>query len=225
MSVCRAALVVSHFRENLCWLYDVDVDKYAIILVSKTLPSATLHQQHNLGDEATAYMEYIITYYDELPPYSVFVHAHEHSYHHVGRMQDLVNRLSLDTPYYNFNGSPTNDQFYHVLFESGKVPASSEMEHAFWERHRHRLFSSIGGLPPLEQRGTMRFRMSAQFAVHRDLIRRHTRDQWRGILNSLMDMCRENTSTREFGKTFEYSWFTLFTGQTDEKLWNDRIMT
>lgn len=220
-----AALVIAHFNEDLKWMHDVDVDKYKVFLVSKTLQTASIYQSENIGYEASAYMEYIIANYDDLLPYSVFVHGHEHSYHHVGSMPALVNALRLDRPYHNFNGSQSDDQFYVTLVDSGKVIGSHSDSHEFWERYHHRFFANIGGLWIPGPDSTFRYRMSAQFAVHRDLIRRHTRDQWRGMLAALTEACyQEPRDMMSMAKAFEYSWFTLFTGETDEKLWNDAAL-
>jgi hypothetical protein len=97
-------LVVSHYNEDLQWTSLVDMNKYNIVLVSKTLENADIFQPKNIGYEASAFLEYIVKYYDTLPEYSVFVHGHETSWHHRGKMQDLVNNLQLgDKKYKNIN--------------------------------------------------------------------------------------------------------------------------
>lgn len=213
-------MVVSHFRENLSWINNVDMEKYSVMVVSKTLPTATIMQPENIGDEATAYMEYIIHFYDELPPYVVFVHGHEHSYHHVGSIVDIVNCMRFTKPYHNFNGNPTDDQFYCTLVDEG----TPQEQFGFWKRNSDCFFAPIGGLAPIGPSTTFRFRMSGQFVVDRDQIRRYTRAQWSEMLRILYDACRDPSvnQRRECGKTYEFSWCALFTGETDEKQWNDR---
>lgn len=43
-------------------------------------PRATLQTPANKGNEAMAYLTYIIDYYDRLPPISIFLHAHRDGY-------------------------------------------------------------------------------------------------------------------------------------------------
>lgn len=216
-----ADLVVSHYTEDLSWLAHVDRNKYRIVVVSKTLPHATIFCPENVGDEASAYLNYIVQHYDNLPEFCVFIHGHQRSWHHVGDMNDLVNSLPLCTAtgYHNFNArSGEPDDGFYVMFveESGPGP-HHQNEYQTWREISPRLFGGIGGFPVPENK-RFRFRCCAQFMVHRDFIRRHSKSEWETLLRDLLSACRDRTSA---GHCYEFSWCLLLTGWWDEKAWDD----
>lgn len=220
-------LVIAHCFESLQWVERVDSGKYKTILVSKTQADADIFQTENIGFEASSYLQYIVKYYDELPCYSVFVHGHECSYHHVGSMPDLVNGLCFDKTYKNINGKTEDPEFYCHLVKDGHVNEGAWFHDAFalLQKHTLKLFHSINGIPVTTQllNRTFCFRMCAQFLVHRDLIRRHTKEQWLQMLLALNEACKHlgGSQNKECAQVFEYAWFTIFTGLLDEKAWND----
>lgn len=243
--ISTAALVVSHYREDLGWLDRVDRQKYTPVVVSKTYANANIFLPHNVGDETSAYLEYIVRTYDTFPEVLVFVHGHEHSWHHAGSMPDLLNHLPLQTlggigkKYHNFNcanpkdstGKSERERFCKSYMEGGHLTLVGLAEFAKWQGCWTRLFAPVGLPAPTH---TYRFRQSAQFVLHRDLIRQYTRDQWRSLLDTLYVMSREANETqtktidtpcsaRELSVLWEYTWCLLFTGHHDEWAWDDRF--
>ena len=89
-----ATVVVAHYTEDLSWLSQIAKEKYKVCLVSKTKRDADIYQPENFGVEASAYLSYIINNYDSIDEYTIFVHGHECSWHHNGRLQDILNNLS-----------------------------------------------------------------------------------------------------------------------------------
>jgi hypothetical protein len=39
------------------------------------------HLNRNIGGEASAFLKFLIDYYDKLPPHMVFLHSHRWAYH------------------------------------------------------------------------------------------------------------------------------------------------
>ncbi|OGE56511.1 hypothetical protein PENARI_c003G12444 [Penicillium arizonense] len=57
-------------------------DTTAFIYSTDKRPELDLHLAHSRrGREVSAYLSYVIDYYDDLPPYSIFIHADEKQRH------------------------------------------------------------------------------------------------------------------------------------------------
>lgn len=223
-------LVVAHCHEDIDWINRVDRSLYNIILVSKTRVDADIFQQQNIGNEASAYLEYIVKYYDDLPRFSVFVHGHEYSYHQNGSMPDLVNGLCFEKTFFNFDQPLDDPEFYLTMMENGKEKEGDRVSLAnyyFW-RYIPLILKSVGGFPVVNH-DTFQFRKCAQFLVHRDLIRRHSRDQWSQVLADLITLSTDpqfprfehGNHSKDCACAIECAWFAIFTGLVDEKAWND----
>lgn len=52
----------------------------------------------NRGNEASAYLLYILEHYDNLAPYTAFLHNHEHSWHHRGSLVDVIHKWEGTAP-------------------------------------------------------------------------------------------------------------------------------
>jgi len=198
----KPVLVVAHHLENLDWVRRVQ--GYDVCVVSKSDPSAHIFQPINRGFEASAYLQYIVSRYDELSEYTVFVHGHETSWHHAGRMDALVNSLlPLTGRYRNINKFHTDDPAH----------AGHSLGYIHFPLHRNRLLTDHG-LRPYE--GQTLIRPCAMFLVHRDLIRRHPK----GMYQALLDTATADECTHDTAISFEYCWFKIFTGQDDERTWD-----
>jgi len=71
-------VVVAHYKENIDWLKNVRNMKTCVISRQGMAPGIP----PNRGNEASAYLEYIIHNYDTLSDYTVFVHGHRSDWHH-----------------------------------------------------------------------------------------------------------------------------------------------
>lgn len=71
-------VVTSHYREDIEWLKKSGVQ---LVVCSKVEDSKECPRQANRGREATSYLQYIITNYDNLPDHVAFVHGHENAWH------------------------------------------------------------------------------------------------------------------------------------------------
>ena len=77
-------IVSSHFNEDLGWLKR---SPYPVVVCSKLHSDAALPIDQkcsspiNKGKEVTAYLKFIIEYYDDLPKNVAFIHGHEKAWH------------------------------------------------------------------------------------------------------------------------------------------------
>jgi len=201
-----ADLVIAHHTESLHWLDQIDKSKYRPIIISKTKQDADIYQSKNIGCEASAYFEYIIKYYNDLPDFVVFVHGHETAWHQHGRIQDILNSFTFDenTPrYYNFNKEPLN----FLTLNDDERPNDFKSYNA--------MVAPLGF-----EIGVIYYIVSsrcAQFIVHRSLIHRHTLDTYKMLLENLYT--KNNGNQKLAAIVFEWLWTYIFTGETDEIEW------
>jgi hypothetical protein len=55
------------------------------------------------GNEASAYLEYIINNYENLPDICIFVHGHRNSWHNKENIDEKIKKLEFSYNYYNIN--------------------------------------------------------------------------------------------------------------------------
>lgn len=161
------------------------------MVYSKTLPDGANvhHQPLNKGNEASAYMQYIVDHYDALPDYTLFVHGHETSWHHDGSIVDIINGVEL-SPYKSLNKYPTekvNPDHPDVKGTLRDFPLAFEF-------------------PP--DASTLHYDSCAMFCVSRDIIRRRPREFYERFLKYLW-----TTSTPNFynSRVGEYTYRWMFT--------------
>lgn len=219
------ALCIAHYNEDLRWMEEIDKSKFDVHLVSKTVQQATIFQPDNLGFEASAYLEFIIRQYDILPEWCVFVHGHEYSWHHNGRMQDLVNGLVInDTSKRYRNINKDEPLFCHRFITDGKDVVGYD------DNPKHRDAMLVGlrdwrncvelglfaPLPITAYPDRFVTRQAAQFVVHRDQIKRHSKSTYQQLLNNLKNV---DYNDKMKACVFEVTWCYIFTGNYDEKDW------
>ncbi|KAF2251912.1 hypothetical protein BU26DRAFT_516639 [Trematosphaeria pertusa] len=166
----------------------------------------------NKGHEAMMYLSYIITNYNSLPNYSLFIHGHRQSWHQEGDMVDLINSLQIQ-----------------ALERDGYVPLRCDwypscpaeirpLDHdaTVWGPGVHRedaereigkswkeLFGSI------ELPRTIASQCCAQFAVTRDTIHRRSRADYERMREWLL---RSELIDDISGRVFEKLWAYIMTG-------------
>ena len=221
----RTALCIAHYNEDLRWMGDIDSQKYDIHLVSKTVPDARIFQPQNQGFETSAYLEFIIKNYDTLPEWCVFVHGHQYSWHHEGRMQDLVNNLDIDenTPKYK-NINIDIPLYCHRFITNGEDAAGYDDD----PKHRDSLLVGLRDwrnciglglfhpLPITAHPPNFVTRVAAQFIVHRDQIHRHPLSTYEALLHNLRTVPYDDKMK---ACVFEVTWCYIFTGNYNEREW------
>lgn len=185
----EVTVVIAHYSEDLSWTKNL---QYPYIIISrKGLPR---EKAPNKGNEASSFLEYIIQNYDNLSTYTIFVHGHRTSWHHVSNIDERLNKnLILDKPYYNINQLKLNthnignEEFIQILEKMYKI--------SYNRHHKHK------------------YRAGAQFYVHKDLILCNSKESYVTLYNYLMNSKQSSYYT---GRYFEYSWHIIFTHSIDD---------
>ena len=182
MEICT-----SHFKEDLKWL---EGSPWPVNVVTHEggddiVSFKSITKIPNVGNEATAYLRYIIDRYDTLPEFTVFLHGHEQSHHqNAGRhMIQLIKDANVEK--YSF--IPLNNTWRHVQPQA-KLGA-----------HIH--FLKRSGLLELLPEAYIHDR-AAQFIVSKSRILSRPRSFYENIYEAV----RES----EDGIGMEFSWGVIF---------------
>ena len=93
LSNIKLIVLVNHYNENLFWLKNIN---YPFIISSKNIADKNLYFSINKGNEATAYLYYIIKYYDKLPEYTIFCHGHLIDWHQFNNIDIIIKSIDLN---------------------------------------------------------------------------------------------------------------------------------
>lgn len=205
-------VVVAHYNEDLGWTSRVGRGR-RVVVMSHGKPDADMYFADNVGFEARLYLEYIVAHYDDLSPYTFFVHGHCTSPHHAGEMPDLLNGTECAHPYLCINlwAAVNRDLQLNPDFQRAAPMVFGEA-------------LGLGGARPLPETHT---RPCAMFYVHRDLVRRHPKAAYQRWLDGIVS--REFLSRGAMGDDkgvailFEWMWFPVLTGEFDEEAYERRL--
>ena len=175
-------------------------------------PSQPLHPIANKGNEAMAYLTYLIEFYDALPAVVVFLHAHRYAWHTDALFDTdaatVVRRLSLARVrrdgYMNLRcqWDPGCPRWMHP---GATDDAAHKPEQALLGRVWRELFPGAGDAPAVLAQAC-----GAQFAVSRERVRAVPRARYEALRDWLL---YTKVPTRLAGRVFEYVWQYLFTGE------------
>jgi hypothetical protein len=194
-------LVISHYNENLDWINYID-SKFKIYVYSKTLATNELinnkiyivNQPLNKGNEASAYLQYIIDNYENLSENIVFVHGHEKSWHHMDSIINIINSLQI-TDYANLNKYGTQSIFENAVQSSWLNTVDDFMDSA------NIAFEN----PPFIL--SLDYNSCAQFIVSRKNILSRSKEFY---IRGLKYIIETHKSNKHNGGVFEYYWRWIF---------------
>lgn len=195
-------VVVAHYDEDLSWTNNL---KYPYIVISRS--GIDRDVVPNRGNEAGSYLEYIINNYDNLSDVTVFVHGHRRHWHNNCFVDEYINECKFEHDYYNIN-----------THNSARCPERSELEELRCSgaitllRTTKRIVEE--GINDTIDIAKLRYRASAMFYVKRQNIHRHSLDVYKKWYNFIMNTPMSVVDT---GKTFEYTWHVIFTGDHVDK--------
>jgi len=187
-------VLISHFEEDLSWLKEVSSSTHYII-ASKTLSHQVLHVQKNTGNEVSSYLTYIVKYYDYLPKFTLFLHGHDLDWHQFYRIGFILNHLNLSYGYQNINNIA-----FSPSWRDSKMPGLQSI----WQR----LFQDeLGDMPAV-----FHDRCCAQFVVHRNRIRLHSKQFYMTLLDYVYegDTLSSDGYHSEMSFYMEYIWHYIF---------------
>ena len=82
-------VVVSRWRKSVTWVYSLlNITEVNVLVYDKENPDNLFNVPVNKGHEASAYLRYILDYYDRLPNFTFFIQDDEYAWHHVGSVQE-----------------------------------------------------------------------------------------------------------------------------------------
>lgn len=198
-SETELVVVVAHFKYDTRWLLK---SPYPVHLCGKVgdapaaLPRDPQCQTPNEGQEASAYLSYIVTYWDSLPKFVAFVHGHETAIHQRHNIFDML----VQDPQWRTRGfTSLNRTFWNV-----HLPGEDRYERskAVWGR----VFKKYLGEMP----GELSFDCCAQFVVSRERIRRLPRQAYEEFLRYSME------PGHCVGCVFEMLWPLIFGSYMDQ---------
>jgi len=186
--------VVSRYKKNTDWVYKLkNINKFYIY--DKECPKSEFNIPVNKGNEASVYLKYIIDNYENLPDFTFFIHEDEYAWHHSGSVIDKFDEAVMSNKmYYNINDrcywgpnminlNHRGDllKWYNEYIEDyipiSKVPNNSDF-----------IYGYLG---------------SAQFLVHKDLIRNLPKEFYIKIYEWIITTDLSNILS---GRFLEWTW-------------------
>ena len=203
-------IVSSHFHENLEWL---EKSKYQVVVCTNNpsyhrtfinpLVNVDLdcRAKRNHGREASAYIRFIVRYYDQLPEYIAFLHGHEFAWHQhfPGTLFDAIKRAKKE----EYDHVSLNLQYCLPDLKPGN-PYWEAVLRVFPQHFEHIVGKSV----PVHVEC---LDCSAQFIVNRKQILKYPKSVWEEWLDLTQNPAR--LSFKDFEKmpwVFEYSWHVIF---------------
>lgn len=167
--------VVARFDEDVEWLHRAPI-AYTIVNKSTAVP--------NEGYDASSFLWFIVDRYGlALPEFTLFMHAHERSWHHAQYSQLASMLIAFEQlPNNGFLSVSHGDQGQMLYTEKEPMAELSHAEH-------QRLRRDIIGLdtPLVHTGGRVRFPACAQFWVRRDRILSHPRSYYERLYKVMVD--------------------------------------
>jgi hypothetical protein len=189
-------IVVSRYKRDTSWIekFKDFVPDANIMVYDKETPENPYNVPVNKGNEASVYLKYIVDYYDMLPEYTFFCHDEEFAWHHSG---SIINHFEIallsGRKYYNVNDKIIlgdirgNDYGYKSILD--------------WYDDFIEEYIPMKSLPNTDW--TSGYRGSAQFLVHKDIIRCLPK---RFYENLYVWITRTTITSAQSGRFLEWTW-------------------
>lgn len=194
-------IVVSRYNKNVDFAYKINNgNNINVLIYDKENPNNPLNIPVNKGNEASVYLKYIIDNYDNLTDFTFFIHDEEYAWHHTGSIIDKYTESIMSNKLYfnindrcNWNKRNLIDKYtYNKLLEwyseyiekyipISKVPNNSDFIYGFFG--------------------------SAQFLVHKDLIKNLPKEFYKKIYDWIITTDLPNSIS---GRYLEWTWHILW---------------
>ena len=186
-------VVIAHYNENLDWTENL-IYPYTIIS-RNNIPKEVAP---NKGNEASAFLEYIINNYENLPEVCIFVHGHRTAWHHKQNIDEKINNIDFSYDYYNINDLKSDYLKNHI----------KEINYL---KSVINIFNNILNKQIILE--NIKNRPCAQFYVKKYNILINSKNTYIELYNFLM-----TTNIHSFwsGRFFEYLWHYIFTGNYED---------
>jgi hypothetical protein len=172
------------------------------LIYDSTIMSDEGIPHENRGNVAYKYLEYIITNYDKLSDYTIFVDGSRNAWYCKENMDEKINKLQFVHDYYNINDAVNWEKMeYHWSYDTYEyIPETI-----------HAIFDIIGEHHDINN---IYYKQCSQFYVKKDNILRHSKDVYMRLYGFLINADIESWLT---SRGFEYTWHIIFTGNNIDK--------
>ena len=189
-------IVVSRYKRDTSWTekFKEFAPEANIMVYDKETPENPYNVPVNKGNEASVYLKYIVDYYETLPEYTFFCHDEEFAWHHSG---SIINHFEIallsGRPYYNVNDKIIlgdirgNDYGYQSILD--------------WYEDFIEEYIPMKSLPNPDW--TSGYRGSAQFFVHKDIIRCLPKKFYENLYTWIT---RTTITSAQSGRFLEWTW-------------------
>lgn len=158
-------IVTAHWNEDLEWLKNAP---YEVVVCDKegakphNLGEGGCPTIINKGQEASSYLNYIVTNYDKLNHYTIFIHGHETSPHqNYDMIEEIKKREYIGKKLHYFSGG--TNKLFKAYTSQNNDPVWSVINEIWKEQ-----FEDVLG--PMKTNITSDIECCAQFAVSREQI-------------------------------------------------------
>lgn len=211
MNESNTTIVVARFNENTDFLKNT---QFKTIIYEKDNPASKYNVEKNKGHEATAYLKYILEHYDQLDDYTIFLHCHEFSWHHIGSIIDRINENK------NIHHTFTNLNSF-ILGDMEDLDVANTDIGLYYRSY---ISPAVGPnkLYPNFTKGNLG---CAQFIVHKNNILNHSKLFYHNIYCWLMNTNVPNYWTSRFLEwTWDLFWNKCLQNVAIRKYLNETIM-
>ncbi|KAJ6076273.1 hypothetical protein N7499_008254 [Penicillium canescens] len=189
-------------------------DTTAFIYSTDKRPELDLHLAHSRrGREVSAYLSYVIDYYDNLPPYSIFIHADEKQRHNdlfgpktSTILQNLRPEAVEAKGYLNLRCMHSPGCPSHV---SPNNPTKSDIKAGDARAHFARIYRELFGMNVVVP-DLIGAPCCAQFAVSRNQIRRRPKRDYVHMMDWVDGASAQLIDSYAVGWVFESLWHVVF---------------
>ena len=176
MEICT-----SHYNEDLEWLHE---SEFPVTVVGHEGEAPhTFKNSHvipNLGYELSSYLYFILTRWDTLPEFTVFLHGHENAWHQKGQESLLERIRRANTEKYKY--IPLNNMYVSKFF-IGQCEFGQKIMEIYVKMYGLNIPRHI--FVP----------MSNQCIVHKSLIQKYPIQMYEKLYNFIMSMNQSDSHT------------------------------
>ncbi len=171
--ITTKTVVISHYREDLSYLTPLEGVNIELYTRSQNIsgPFSNISIIENKGAESYVFTEYICRNYNNLPDLTLFLHAHEYSWHQDKTNEEIIHKLIWNTAAYCSVNTRT--------LRSNLVYSNLRRIDTVWNR----IFRQILGSPP----ETFSYICCQQFLATRGSILSRPLQFWKDLRDFLRD--------------------------------------
>jgi hypothetical protein len=193
----KTNIVVSRYNKNVDFVYkinnNIDIN---VMVYDKESSTNPFNVPVNKGNEASVYLKYIIDYYDELSEFTFFIHDEEYAWHHSGSIIDKYIEAKLSNQlFYNINDKC-------IYSKPNNISLLDYSQLLKWYNEYIEQYIPLSKVPNNKD-FIYGYRGSAQFLVHKELIRNLPKEFYVKLYNWIITTDLSNYYS---GRYLEWTW-------------------